>query len=596
MTVKERVEMLRALMKREGMDVYVVPTDDYHGSEYVGKYFEARKFMTGFTGSAGVFAVTKDFAGLWTDGRYFLQAASQLAGSDITLMKMGEEGVPGVSEFIGNTMQEGETLGFDGRVISAGFMEAVNAQLKGKTIRVSYDKDLVDEIWTERPQLSCEPVRLLDEAYSGISFAEKLTAVREQMSARGAEALVLTALDDIAWLFNFRGNDIAYNPVALSYAVVTLKDVRLFIQKKALDEDVCRALEAGNVTVSEYNDVYEYVKTLAAKSIWVDDEKMNYALMSNLPAAAKLIKDATPATMMKSVKNETEKENLRKAHLKDGVAVTKFMYWFKQNVGRVEMDELSVDRKLESYREAMRNYVEPSFSTIAGYGDHGAVIHYAATEESNAKIRPEGLLLIDSGGHYLEGTTDITRTFAAGPVTEEMKKHFTLVLKGNLNLAAVKFLYGCTGANLDAIARGPLWAEGLDYKHGTGHGVGYLLSVHESPNRIAWNAGKSHSEKGPIEEGRVLSNEPGLYFPGKYGIRLENLMLCRKAEKNEYGQFMEFETLTLVPFDLDAVDASLLSGREKMILNDYHAEVYEKLSPYMTEEEKVWLAHATRAV
>ncbi len=596
MTVNIRIEKLRELMKREGMNIYVVPTDDFHSSEYVGDYFKARTFMSGFTGSAGIFVVTEDFAGLWTDGRYFLQAAAELQGSEVVLMKMGEEGVPTVPEFIGKELKEGETLGFDGRVISAGFMEAVSAQLGGKAVKIAYDKDLVDEIWTDRPALTCEPVWHLEERYSGMSCSAKIAAVREKMAGRGAGALVLTALDDIAWFFNFRGNDIAYNPVALSYAVVTMKQVTLFIQTKALKEEVKAALEKDEVQLQEYNDVYEFVKTLKEDVIWIDDEKINYALMNNLPKEAKLLKDTTPVQLMKSVKNEVERENIRRAHIKDGVAVTRFMYWLKKNVGKIEMDELSVETELENYRKAQEGYIEPSFTTIAGYGEHGAIVHYSATEETNAKIRPEGFLLVDSGGQYLEGTTDITRTFAVGPVTEEMKKHFTLVLKGHLNLAAAKFRYGCTGANLDAIARGPLWAEGLDYNHGTGHGVGYLLSVHEMPNRIVWNTRKGHCENEPIEEGRLFSDEPGIYLTGKYGIRLENLLFCKKAEKNEFGQFMDFETITFVPFDLEAVDVALLNDRERTLLNQYHAQVYAKIAPHLPQEEAIWLAEVTRAV
>lgn len=596
MKIQERVESLRQLMEREKMDFYVVPTDDFHGSEYVGDYFKARTFMTGFTGSAGVFVLSKEFAGLWTDGRYFLQAAEQLKDTGITLMKMGEEGVPRVAEYIGSHLSDGQTLGFDGRVISAGFVEEVRENLQGKKMQVAYEKDLVNEIWQDRPELSCEPVWILDEKYSGRSYREKILEVRNAMKEKGADVLLLTALDDIAWLFNIRGNDIAYNPVVLSYALITEEKVHLFLQKNALDPQVRKVLEEDQVLLQEYHEIYEYVKTLSAESILLDDHLTNYALLHNLPENIRLIKDVTPVMMLKSIKNPTEIQNMRNAHVKDGVAVTKFMYWLKKNAGVLDMDELSVDEKLTGFRKEMDGYIELSFETIAGYGEHGAVIHYSATEETNAKIYPEGFLLVDSGAQYMEGTTDITRTFALGPVTEDMKKHFTLVLKGNLNLGAARFRQGCTGENLDILARRPLWEAGLDYNHGTGHGVGYLLNVHETPNRISWQHSGGYLENEPVREGRVISNEPGLYLAGAYGIRLENLMVCQKAEKNEYAQFMKFETLTLVPFDLDAVDVALLDSRERELLNEYHAEVYEKISPYLEEEEKNWLKQATRAV
>ena len=416
------------------------------------------------------------------------------------------------------------------------------------------------------------------------------------MKKKDAKSLLLTALDDIAWLFNMRGDDIAFNPVVLSFCVITEKEVRLFIQKGSLTEEQENKFVADGVTFDDYLNVYEYVKTLEADSIWLNDQKTSYALMENLPKEMKLIKGMTPVAYTKCVKNAKEQENIRKAHLKDGAAMTKFMYWLKTNAGKVEMTEISIDEVVRSFRKAQEGFVEESFTTIAGYAAHGAIIHYHATEETSVEVKPEGLLLVDSGGQYLEGTTDITRTFAMGPVTEEEKKNFTTVLKGNLRLGAVVFKEGCTGENLDMVARGPLWEAGLDYNHGTGHGIGFVLNVHETPARINWKGRPGYGENAPFKPGMIVSNEPGFYKEGAHGIRLENLILCQEAMKNDYGRFLNFETLTIVPFDLDAVDVTLLDSKEKQLLNDYHERVYRELSPYMNEEELLWLKHATRAV
>lgn len=591
-----KLEKLRSLMNREGMDYYLVPTDDFHSSEYVGEYFQSREFLSGFTGSAGTLLVGKEFAGLWTDGRYFLQAADQLKDTGIELMKMGEEGVLTLTEYLKEHYFEGMTLGFDGRCVSAGFMEELEEALEGKTLRVAYEKDLVDEIWEDRPALSAKPAWFLEDGLCGASRKEKIAAVREAMKEKGAKSLLLTSLDDIAWLFNMRGNDVAYNPVVLSFALITEKEVRLFVQKGVLNAEQEISFVMDGILLDSYLNVYEYVKTLKEDSIWLDDQKTSYSLMENLPKEMTKIKELTPAAAMKCVKNEKEQENMKLAHLKDGVAVTKFMCWLKKNVGKVPMTEISLQECLKKYRAEQKDFVEESFSPIAGYEAHGAIIHYEATEETNAQIRPEGLLLMDTGAQYLQGTTDITRTFALGEVSAQAKKDFTMVLRSNLQLGAAKFKEGCGGENLDILARAPFWEEGLDYNHGTGHGVGFVLNVHEAPGRIMWKKRPGSKEDMTLKEGMILSNEPGYYLEGHYGIRLENLILCKKAQKTEYGQFMEFETLTLVPFDLDAVDISLLDARERALLNAYHKRVFEALSEFMTEDERAWLKTATREV
>ena len=591
-----KLEKLRSLMKENGIDYYVIPTDDFHASEYVGDYFRAREYVSGFSGSAGTLLVGKEFAGLWTDGRYFLQASMELAGSGIELMKMGVEGVPTLIEYLKEYLTEDKVLGFDGRCVSAGFVEDLKAVTERENIKIVYDKDLVGQMWEDRPAISRKPAWFLEDEACGASCREKIAGVRGKMKKKGAEALLLTSLDDIAWLFNMRGGDIAYNPVVLSFCVITQQEVRLFIQKGSLNAEQEIKFVMEGILLDSYLNVYDYVKTLNTENIWLNDQKTSYALMENLPKDMQIIKGMTPVAYTKCIKNEKEQENMKAAHLKDGVAMTKFMYWLKTNAGKTDMDELSVAKRVKECRKAQEGFVEESFTTICGYGPNGAIIHYGATEESNAKILPEGLLLVDSGAQFMEGTTDITRTFAMGPVTEEESKNFTTVLRSNLRLGAVKFKEGCTGENLDMVARQPLWEAGLDYNHGTGHGIGFVLNVHETPARINWKGRAGYGENEVFKAGMIVSNEPGFYKEGAHGIRLENLILCKEAEVTEYGRFLNFETLTLVPFDLDAVDVTLLESKEKQLLNDYHSRVYRELSPYMTEEELVWLKNATRAV
>lgn len=591
-----KLEKLRSLMMDAGIDYYVIPTDDFHASEYVGDYFQAREYISGFTGSAGTLLVGKEFAGLWTDGRYFLQASQELDGTGIDLMKMGVEGVPTLAEYIKEHYSEDMVLGFDGRCVSANFVEELKAVLHGAALEIVYDRDLVGEIWEERPALSKKPAWLLADESCGATVKEKIANVRAEMKNKGAESLLLTSLDDIAWLLNLRGDDIAYNPVVLSFCVITEAEVRLFIQKGSLNAEQEMKFVQDGVVLEEYLNVYEFVKTLSVNNIWLNDQKTSYALMENLPKEMKILKGMTPVAYTKCIKNAKEQDCIRNAHLKDGVAMTKFMYWLKQNAGKVEMSEISVAEKVKEFRTAQKDFVEESFTTICGYGPHGAIIHYHATEASNALVKPEGLLLVDSGAQYLDGTTDITRTFAMGPVTEEEKRNFTTVLKGNLRLGSVKFKEGCTGENLDMVARQPLWEAGLDYNHGTGHGIGFVLNVHETPARINWKGRPGYGENDPFKPGMIVSNEPGFYKAGAHGIRLENLILCQLAEENEYGKFLHFETLTLVPFDLDAVDVTLLDCREKQLLNDYHKRVYNELASYMTAEELTWLKEATRAI
>ena len=594
--MNKHLEQLREKMRERGIDVYVVPTSDYHESEYVSEHFACRRYITGFTGSAGTAVVTMEKAGLWTDGRYFVQAAKQLEGSGVTLQKMGVEGVPTILEYLRQAMPEGGTLGFDGRVINELLGEEMEAAVAARHAKIAYGEDLVGMIWADRPALSREPVWILDEKYCGKSAAEKIADLRAAMREAGADVHVLTALDDIVWLLNIRGNDVPCNPVVLSYLAVTETEVLLFIQEEALDDSARSYLESLGVAVKPYGSIYDYVKTLAGQAVMVEKSRVNYALCHNLDASCRVIDRMNPTALAKAVKNPVEMENIRRAHIKDGVAVTKYIYWLKKNIGKIPMDEMSVADRLEEFRREQEGYLGPSFNTISAYGPNAAMCHYSATEESKAVLEPRGLYLVDSGGQYYEGTTDITRTIALGELTAEEREHFTLTAMSMLRLGNVKFLHGCRGLNLDYVAREVFWQRGLNFDHGTGHGVGYLLNVHERPNGIRWKVVPERQDSGVLEEGMLTSDEPGIYIEGSHGIRTENLILCRKAEKTEYGQFMRFEFVTFVPIDLDAIDKSLMRPEDVEMLNTYHREVYEKISPYLTEEEADWLREATREI
>lgn len=595
--IQERLKALREEMKKRNIDIYVVPTSDFHESEYVGEHFKARKFITGFTGSAGTAVITLTEAGLWTDGRYFVQAENQLKGSTVTLYRMGEEGVPKVDEFIGEKLPEGGCLGFDGRVVNGTWGRKLEKIASGKQASLQVNEDLIDLIWSDRPALSKKPLFLLEEKYTGKSTKEKMADLRKAMKDEGANVHILTSLYDIAWLLNIRGGDIESVPVVLSYLVLTEEECLWFLQEEIVTPEIRSYLEENKITTKPYDAVYEYVPQLPADSVvLMDGGAVNYRISSSLDKNIKVVDKPNPTELMKAIKNKTEVDNTRMAHVKDGVAFTKFMYWLKTNIGKIRMTEISASDYLEARRREQDNFIEPSFETICAYGANAAMMHYAATPETDTELKPEGFLLVDSGGHYFEGTTDITRTMALGPITDEMRLHFTAVCRSNLNLANAKFLYGCTGLNLDILSRGPLWEMGIDYKCGTGHGVGYVLNVHEGPNGFRWRVVPERHDNGTLEEGMITTDEPGVYLEGKYGIRTENELVCHKAEKNEYGQFMCFENITYAPIDLDAIDSELMTGREKKLLNDYHKMVYETLSPYMTEEENEWLKHYTRAI
>ena len=595
--VTDRLAKLRQEMTKRNIAVYIVPTADFHGSEYVGEHFKARKYITGFTGSAGTAVITMTEAGLWTDGRYFVQAAQQLEGSTIELRKMGMEGVPTIEEYLKDTLKEGEIIGFDGRVVSGTWGNTLLEIAREKNGSLYVDEDLVDIIWEDRPPMSKADVMLFDIKYTGRDVSDKLVDVRNVMKEKGADVHLMSSLYDKAWFLNVRGGDISYVPVVLSYLSITQEDCTWFVQEEVITDEIRKYLDKYNISTKPYDSFYDYVKTIDKdKKVLMDKSVVNYRICNNIPEGVEVIDATDPTVFMKAIKNETELENTRKAHVKDAVAMIKFMYWLKTNVGKMRITEISAADYLEELRSQQEGFLDLSFDTICGYAQHGAIVHYAATPETDVEIKPESFLLVDSGGHYLEGTTDITRTFAFGEVTDEMKSDFTRVFRSHTNLANARFRYGCTGLNLDILARAPFWDIDMDYNHGTGHGVGYVLNVHEGPNGFRWRQSPDRSEGSVLEEGMITTDEPGIYIEGKYGIRTENELICRKGNKNDFGQFMYFENLTYVPIDLDAIDPNQMTSVEVKYLNDYHAMVFEKMSPYFEGEELEFLRKYTRAI
>ena len=593
MTPDEKITVLREKMQERKMDAYLIPTDDYHMSEYVGEHFKEREYMSGFSGSAGTLLVTQTRALLWTDGRYFLQAQEQLENTSIELMKMGQPGVQTVTEFLAEMLPVHGIIGFDGRTVTAAYVERLLQKAAGKQVTVAAGEDLVDEIWKDRPPVSKEPVWELSVEYTGVSREDKLADIHRQMEQDGTDALLLTTLDEIAWLLNLRGNDVRNTPVFLAYMLITPNRNVLCLHREILPEKIQDELRNAGVETADYQEIEELLQELPEGTVLqADRQNVNYHLWECVPDGISIKDKESPVVNSKAIKNQTEIRHIRQAHVKDGIAVTKLIYWLKTHVGKEKITEISAAAKLEELRAQAEDYLGPSFDPIIAYGAHGAIVHYEATPETDVELFPEGLLLMDTGGHYLEGTTDITRTIALGEISEEERQAYTAVLRGHLHLGAAHFLYGCCGQNLDILAREPLWERGLDFRHGTGHGVGYLLNVHEGPQSFRFRI----TENGPavvLEEGMILSNEPGYYCAGKYGIRHENLVLCTEAQKTEYGRFMKLDTLTMVPFDIDAIDPQQMTEQELKWLNEYHQRVYQTLSPYFEGEELVWLRNMT---
>ena len=583
------IKDFQQLLKDKNIQFYIVPTDDDHQSETVGDYYQARAYLSGFTGSAGTLLVMQDEAYLWTDGRYFIQAAKELY-EGITLMKSGQKGVPTLLEFLKDHVQKQDTIAFDGQTMTCQFVLDME-----KEIQVPYHIeciDLMEDYWKDRPQRSCEKAFLYDIQYHGLSTHQKIEKIVDVMKEHHCDAHIMTTLDDIAWTFNIRGNDIPCSPTVLAFALITLDQSYLYLQKGSYDLEMVKAFQKENVIIKEYLDIYQDARQLKGR-VLLSQAHINYALYQCLDC--EIVNQMNPSQMMKAIKNDVEIENSKNAHIKDGVAMTKFMYWLKKNYGKIPMDEMSISHQVLQFRQQQDLFIEPSFTTICAWKDNAALMHYHPTENQYTTLDQDGMLLIDSGGQYMDGTTDITRTFVLGHITDMQKKHFTMVLQGMLTLQNAHFLYGCTGQSLDILARSPMWSEDIDYQCGTGHGVGHLLNVHEGPQGFRYKL-RSLSENITLEPGMNITDEPGIYLEGQYGIRIENELLCVKGTENEYGQFLHFEPLTFVPIDLDAVEVSLLSPKEKNWLNQYHQEVYEKISPYLTDEEKDWLKEYTRAI
>jgi len=591
MKIKDRVEALRKLMKENKIDAYIIPSFDAHQSEYVADYWKSRQWISGFTGSAGTVVITLEDAGLWTDGRYYIQAEKQLEGSGIRLYKAAEPNVPSYTEWLKGVSKEGSNIGFDGNVFSVDMVREMEKEFEPKNITLKIEQDLINELWKDRSEMPKGSVFLHDVKYAGKSRTQKLNEVREEMKNKGANHFLLTSLDDIAWLLNIRGADVLNNPVVIANVIVAQDKCYLFVDSSKVSKEIQLVLKNENVELEEYDATEKFLQELTVKdAIIFDTNKTNICLYNAINIDTAKVESPNITTKLKAIKNEIEVKNLKCCEINDGVAMVKFIKWLKTSVDKEKITEISASDKLEGFRKEIELFAGLSFDTIAGYKEHAAMMHYKASEETQYTLKNEGLFLVDSGGQYYNGTTDTTRTIVLGKLTEEEKRDYTLVLKSNIALSTVKFLEGCTGGNVDIIARAPIWKYGLDYKCGTGHGVGFFLNVHEGPQSLR---GTNNIK---LEKGMVITNEPGIYKEGKFGIRTENMMLVIEDEKTEFGQFMKFEAITYCPIDLDGINIDMLSEMDKEWLNNYHKDVYTKLSPYLDEEEKAWLGRETREI
>lgn len=590
-TINNRIAALRAHIAQEQIQAFIIPSTDPHLSEYVAPHWQSREWISGFTGSAGTVVVTAKDAGLWTDSRYFLQAARQLEGTCITLYKEMLPETPNIPEFLSAHLQEGDCVGIDGKMFSAEEVEHLQKELKKSGIRIKSIADPMQLLWTDRPAMPLAPAFVYDTKYAGMSFTEKLPAVRQAMEAAGADSLLLSALDEIAWLLNIRGNDVHCNPVVVSYLLIEKDKVNYFIQPQKVTPELAEYFSANGISVHPYEEIGHYLNSFNAHSILMNPAKTNYAIYSAIRPGCLIINGASPVALLKAIRNKQEIAGIHAAMQRDGVALVKFLKWLDEAVPAGKETEISVDKKLHTFRAAQPLYMGESFDTIAGYKEHGAIVHYEATPETDVTLKPEGFLLLDSGAQYLDGTTDITRTIALGPLTEEEKTDYTLILKGHIALAMAVFPEGTRGAQLDVLARMPIWKERMNYLHGTGHGVGHFLNVHEGPQSIRMNENPV-----ALQPGMVTSNEPGVYKAGSHGIRTENLVLTVPAGEGMFGKYLKFETLTLCPICRKGIIKELLTAEEIGWLNDYHRTVYEKLSPDLNYDEREWLKEACKAV
>ncbi|MEG0856477.1 MAG: aminopeptidase P family protein [Terrisporobacter sp.] len=582
---------LREIMKKNNIEHYIIPSNDPHQSEYVSDYYKGRAYISGFTGSAGTLLVSTNTAKLWTDGRYFIQANNELSNSGIDLMKMGIKEFSTIEEWVEENVKTGEVLAFDGRVISTNQYKDLLKISKKNDFKIEMSNDLLEECWENRPTLSKEEIFIHEVKFSGKSASEKIKEVRSEMDRYKAKNYIIASLDDIAWLFNIRGNDISFNPVALAYAVITTENATLYIDLDKVDSETMKGLNNEGIEVRAYEDIVKDVNNIK-ESVIIDPKKVNAKLYSSIKQEVKIIEELNITTKLKAIKNDVEIANMENSQVRDGVAMVKFSKWLQENVGKKEITELSASDELLGFRAEGENFKGESFGTIAGYKEHAAMMHYSATEESTYELKPEGMFLVDSGGQYYDGTTDITRTFILGNITGEEKRDFTLVLKGHIALSSAKFLKGTTGMNLDILARGPLWKYGIDYKCGTGHGVGYFLNVHEGPQGF-----RQEGNTTVLDLGMIITNEPGVYKEGKHGIRIENtLLVVKDTISEEFGEFYKFQTISYCPIDLNGVVIEMLSFEEREWLNSYHEMVFNKLSPFLNEDEVIFLKEQTKNI
>ena len=590
--ILSRLKDLRDSMTESNIDAFIIPGTDPHMSEYIAQHWKCREWISGFNGSAGTIVVTKELAGLWTDSRYFLQADQQLEGTSISLFKEGLTDTPTIEEFLIKTLNKGQTVAVDGNLFPISSASSMHQTFQSHGIGFKTDYFPFETIWKDRPALPKDMAYIYADFYTGESLLEKRTRILSKVSELGANALILTALDDIAWTLNLRGTDVECNPVAICYLFVSEKENIIFIDKDKVTQETLEYFTTSNIIVASYDKITDFLAQLPSEyRLLADPAKVNEHLHEAVSKECTIVFKTSPVALLKAVKNSTEIEGFRRAMIKDGVALTKFFRWLEANVESGKITECSASDTLTSFREEQDLFVGESFSSIVGFKGHGAIVHYRATAESDVTITNDGILLIDSGGQYFDGTTDITRTIILGEASEIQKRHFTLVLKGHIDLALAKFPQGTRGDQLDILARKALWNEHLNYLHGTGHGVGHFLNVHEGPQNIRLNHNPTL-----LEPGMVTSNEPGLYITDQYGIRLENLILTRLEGSSEFGDFYGFETLTLFPFDLKGIEVSLLTPEQTEWLNNYHRTVYEKLSPVLDSEEQVWLKERTKAI
>lgn len=592
--IPERIAALREAMKQHKIDAYIIPTSDPHMSEYPADCWKYREWISGFTGSAGTVIITADKAGLWTDSRYFLQASTQLEGTGIELFKMMLPETPTIPEFLTHELKEGQTVGLNGETYSLADARSLEKALAEKEIKLNTNASLIDPIWKERPAIPEAPMFEMPIELSGKSTEDKLLDINKMLHKAGADCTILSALDEVAWTFNIRGTDVAYNPVVISYAFVSEKESVLFVNPKKIPAEIAEHLKKEGVTLADYGMLATFLSRLPERTrVFIDSKRTNVAIYNALPKSSILIEGISPANHLKSIKNETEIKGFRNAVLKDGIAMTKFYFWLEKMLKAGEkVTELSAAAKLTALRSEQPQYVMDSFASISSYGPHGAVVHYSPTPETDTELKTDSLYLLDSGAQYLDGTTDITRTIAlCDEPSEQMKKDFTRALKGTIGIAKCKFPAGIRGCLIDAFARKALWDAGINYLHGTCHGIGHCLNVHEGPQSI-------RMEENPVilEPGMVMSDEPAMYRPGEYGIRTENMILIREDSETEFGKFLGFETLTLCYIDTKLVIPSMLSVREHAWLNKYHQMVYDLVSPHLTEEEKAWLKEKTAEI